>query len=131
MTERPAVLLLVNDDAYRTVLSTRLVDLNVRPILVRAEAATRAVEQYVPISAIMDEAHAASAPDDFLAAVCSQHVRLLTLPDHRLGQTISDVVLLDAATPRPAFNPASTVPLSEPRADRRRCSPPTERTATA
>jgi len=101
VSDAPAVLLLIKDADYRDAVSQQLAGLDVTPIAVRADRATRAVEDFAPIAAIMDEGHASMAPDDFLESACSHHVRLVTLPDPRFAEHMSDVILRDAVTPRP------------------------------
>ena len=75
--------------------------MEVIPISVRADRATAAVQQYQPIAALLDEPHAALAPEDFLETVCSHRVRLVTLPDPPLSDAVSDSVLYNVVRPRP------------------------------
>ncbi|HEY9229836.1 MAG TPA: hypothetical protein VIP11_24505 [Gemmatimonadaceae bacterium] len=100
MLDAPAVLVLVNDADQRERVRKRLIELEVVPIPVRADRAVAAVEQYRPIAALLDEAHAAMAPDDFLETTCTHHVRLLTLPDPPYDASIGDSVLESAAATR-------------------------------
>ena len=79
MRHSPAVLLLVHDARERAVLTKRLTEVAAIPIAVHADTAVDAVEAYRPVAAVMDEAHASTAPDAFLEASCTHHVRLLTL----------------------------------------------------
>lgn len=100
MADSPAVLVLVNDADQRERVRRRLIEMEVVPIPVRADRAAAAVEQYHPIAALLDEAHAAMAPDDFLETTCTHHVRLLTLPDPAFAATIGDSVLESAIATR-------------------------------
>lgn len=97
MTDTPAVLVLVNDSVARENIRQRLIELEVLPIPVRADRAIAAVREFRPIAAVLDEAHAASAPDEFLESTCSHHVRLITLPDERDQSSIREIALRDAA----------------------------------
>jgi hypothetical protein len=101
MQGNPWVLLLVNNVEQRETVRRRLIELEVVPITVRADGATAAVERYHPIAALMDDAHAALAPEDFLESTCTHRVRLVTLPAHTLADAISDSVLRDVVSPRP------------------------------
>jgi len=101
MRANPSVLLLVNDMEQRENVRRRLIEMEVIPISVRADRATAAVAQYHPIAALLDEAHAAMAPEDFLEMVCSHRVRLVTLPDPPLSDAISESVLHNVVRPRP------------------------------
>jgi len=95
------VLLLVNDLEQREIVRRRLLELEVVPITVRADRATAAVERYRPIAALLDDAHAALAPEEFLESTCTHRVRLVTLPAHTLADPISDSVLRDVTSRRP------------------------------
>lgn len=97
MTDSPAVLVLVNDSIAREDIRQRLIELEVIPISVRADRATAAVREFRPIAVVLDEAHAASAPDEFLESTCSHHVRLITLPGDLGESSIRDMALRDAA----------------------------------
>jgi len=97
MTDTPAVLVLVNDSVAREDIRRRLIALEVIPIPVRADRATAAVREFHPIAVVLDEAHAASAPDEFLESTCSHHVRLITLPDDVAESSVRDMALRDAA----------------------------------
>jgi hypothetical protein len=98
MIDSPAVLVLVKDSAAREDVRQRLTELEVRPIAVRADRAIEAVREFRPIAVVLDEAHAASAPDDFLESTCSHHVRLITLPDDLREPSARDLALRDAAS---------------------------------
>lgn len=97
MTDTPAVLLLVNDSVLREEIRLRLIELEVLPIPVRADRATAAVREFRPIAALLDEAHAACAPDEFLESTCSHHVRLITLPHDLAEPMVRDLALRNAA----------------------------------
>src|SRR3954463_12992611 len=100
MTDSPAVLVLVNDSAAREDVRQRLTELEVRPIAVRADRAVDGVREFLPIAVVLDEAHASSAPDEFLESTCSHRVRLITLPDAVREPSARELALRDAATPR-------------------------------
>jgi hypothetical protein len=99
MRENSTVLLLVHNAVEREAVSRRLADLDVTPIVVHADRAVEAVERYCPIAAVLDQAHASTAPDRFLALTSSRGVRLLTLSYPLFGAAISAAALGDA---RPA-----------------------------
>jgi len=101
MTENPAVLLLVTDADRREAVRRRLIEMEVFPIAVRADRATEAVSRYRTIAALIDEWHAAVAADDFLESACTNHMRLVSLPDADAAGALSDDALWNAATPRP------------------------------
>jgi hypothetical protein len=103
MTDTAAVLVLVTDADQRKTVQRRLAELEVMAIPVLADHAAAAIERFHPISALLDEAHAALAPDDFLRVSCSHRVRLVTLPHACLMATIGEMAMLDAVTPSPAF----------------------------
>ena len=100
MRDTPTVLVLVANADRREVLRRRLMGLDVRPIAVHAELAADAVEQYQPISVLIDDASATDAPDDFLETTCVYRVRLVSLSDSD-AHGIDDA-LQNAVTPRPA-----------------------------
>jgi hypothetical protein len=100
MTDSPAVLVLVNDSAAREDVRQRLTALDVVPIPVRADRAVDALREFRPIAVVLDEAHAASAPDDFLETTSSHRVRLVTLPDANAESSARETALVDAATAR-------------------------------
>lgn len=75
-------------------------DMEAVPIVVRADRATEAIEQYRPVAAVLDDAHAATASEEFLEATCAYRVRLLTLPDPRFALVIGDSALRDAVIVR-------------------------------
>ncbi|HEY4132807.1 MAG TPA: hypothetical protein VGM50_19495 [Gemmatimonadaceae bacterium] len=68
-------------------------DFDVIPILVRANYPAAAVEEFRPIAVLLDEAHTAVAPEDFLRAASSHDVRVLTIPDARFQTPIRDADL--------------------------------------
>lgn len=103
MTEMPAVLVLVVNADRREEVRQRLFDLDVTPIAVRADHATKAVSQFKPISVVIDEAHASTAPDEFLETMCSHHVRLVTLPDADAFGVAGEAALRYAVSMRPAI----------------------------
>ena len=107
MQQNPAVLLMVNDVVERDRLRQRLIDLDVIPILVRANYAAAAVEEFRPIAAFLDEAHTAVAPEDFLRVTSSHAVRLLTVPDTRFQTPMRDADLRIAIA-RDAISTAGT-----------------------
>jgi hypothetical protein len=102
MTENPAVLLLVTNVERREAVRRRLIEMEVLPIAVRADRAREAVSRYRPIAALIDEWHASVAADDFLECACTNHMRLVSLPDADAAGVFSDDALWSAATPRPA-----------------------------
>ena len=95
--------MLVNDSAAREDVRRRLIALDVLPIPVRADRAVAALREYRPIAAVLDEAHAASAPDDFLETTTSHRVRLVTLPDAVAEPSAHDMALVAAATQQRFF----------------------------
>src|ERR1700748_1315793 len=90
MQQKPAVLVLVNDAEQRDCLRQRLLDFDVTPILVRANYAAAAVEEFRPIAVFLDEAHTAVAPEEFLRTTSSYAVRLMTIPDTRFQTPLCD-----------------------------------------
>jgi hypothetical protein len=70
----PTVLLLVHDASEREVLSRRLTEVAAIPIAVHADTVIDALQAYKPVAAVLDQAHAATAPDSFLEATCANHV---------------------------------------------------------
>jgi len=113
MRTSPTVLLLVHDANEREVLTRRLTEVAVIPIAVHADTAIDALDAYAPVAAVLDEAHASTAPDTFLEATCARHVRLLTLSRPHLADG------LDADTLRRVVEPPAywTPPMSVRRAD--------------
>jgi len=93
MRQNSTVLLLVHNADEREAVSRRLADLDVTPIVVHADRAVDAVERYCPIAAVLDQAHASTAPDRFLAVTSSKGVRLLTLSYPLFGAAISAAML--------------------------------------
>jgi len=81
MSDREAVLVLVKDEQRRERVRDELARLNVNGYAVRAWDATISLFTMRPIAAVLDEAHAAVAPDDFLEMTRRQGVELLTLAD--------------------------------------------------
>ncbi|HEY4303742.1 MAG TPA: hypothetical protein VGM82_04710 [Gemmatimonadaceae bacterium] len=81
MTDREAVLVLVKDDRRRERVRDELARLNVNGYAVRASDATISIFTMRPIAAVLDEAHAAVAPDDFMEMTHLRGVELLTLAD--------------------------------------------------
>lgn len=100
MSHTPTVLVLVANADWREVLRRRLMGLDVRPIAVRTDMAADAVEQYQPISVLIDDASATDAPDQFLETTCMHRIRLVSLSDSD-PQGV-DAALENAVTPRPA-----------------------------
>ena len=101
MSDTPAVLVLILNADRREQVRQRLSELDVTAVLVRANDAIDAVERLRPISVVIDEAHAATAPDDFLETACMHHVRLVALPDYELLSDTRDAALRYAAAPLP------------------------------
>ena len=64
MRERPVVLLLVANADQRESARRELAALDVCPVAVAADTATEALSFYRPISVVLDEAHAAVAPEE-------------------------------------------------------------------
>jgi len=85
VNDNPAVLVLVNDADERDAVRRRLIEIDVIPLIVRADRATAAVERFHPVAAVLDDAHAAVATADFLAMTSVHRVRLLTLPRSEKG----------------------------------------------
>ena len=102
MMDTPAVLVLVTNADRREVVRRRLITLEVRPIAVHTDRAADAVERYQPISAVIDDASATAASDDFLESACTHHVRLVSLSETDGHTGAIDAALQDAITPRPA-----------------------------
>jgi hypothetical protein len=75
--------------------------MDVTPIAVFADIAIEAIDEFRPITAVLDEAHAALAPDAFLESACAHHVRLVTWPHPLAAQSIGDSMLRDATMVRP------------------------------
>ena len=101
MSDAPAVLVLVANADRREIVRRRLMQLDVTPIAVRTERAAAAVERYLPIAALIDDASANAASDDFLERACTHHVRLVSLSESEAYGAI-DAALQDAVRPRPA-----------------------------
>lgn len=101
MHDRPIVLMLVSNADQRESVRRELTARNVRPVAVAADRAMEALAVYRPISVILDEAHAAVAPEDFLEAACARHVRLVTLPDSSPTADASEAAIRNAAAPIP------------------------------
>jgi hypothetical protein len=93
MEHSPTVLLLVHNAAERNAVSRKLTDMAAVPIIVHADCAVDAVEAYRPVAAVLDQAHASTAPDSFLAMTSAHHVRLLTLSYPQFGSAIDDDLL--------------------------------------
>jgi hypothetical protein len=98
--QNSTVLVLVNDADARDAVRRRLIDLDAIPLIVRADHAAAAIEWYRPIAAVLDATHAARASAGFLATTSAHRVRLLTLPDPRVGPGIGDDALREAVAPR-------------------------------
>jgi hypothetical protein len=103
MRERPVVLMLVTNADQRETVRRQLNEFDVVPIAVSADDAIQALSVYRPVSVILDEAHAAVAPDAFLEAVCARHVRLVTLPESSPVTDASQAAVQNAAAPRAEF----------------------------
>jgi hypothetical protein len=99
--QKPTVLLLMHDPEQRDIVRRRLLEMDVTPIAVIADSAIEAIAEFRPITAVLDEAHAALAPDAFLESTCAHHVRLVTWPDPLAAQTVGDSMLRDATMVRP------------------------------
>lgn len=100
MTDRPVVLMLVTNADQRETVRRQLNNFEVVPVVVSAEHAIEALSVYRPVSVILDEAHAAVAPDEFLEAACARHVRLVTLPESSPIGDASEAAIQNAASPR-------------------------------
>ncbi len=81
MSDREAVLVLVKDERRRERVRDELARLNVNGYAVRASDATISIFTMRPIAAVLDEAHSAVAPDDFLEMTYRRGIQLLTLAD--------------------------------------------------
>jgi len=77
------------------------------PIAVHADTAVDAVVAYRPIAAVLDEAHASTAPDAFLEASCAHHVRLLTLSYPQFSAGFDAETLRRVLDPPAYWTPAS------------------------
>jgi hypothetical protein len=113
MQTSPTVLLLVHDANERELLTRRLTEVAAIPIAVHADTAIDALDAYRPVAAVLDEAHASTAPDAFLEATCARHVRLLTWSAPQLADGL-DVETLRRAVEPPAY---WTPPMSVGRVD--------------
>ena len=102
MQHSPTVLLLVHDANEREVLSRRLTEVAAIPITVHADTAIDALEAFRPVAAVLDMAHASTAPDSFLEATCTHHVRLLTLSYPHFADGLDRETLKRAVAP-PAY----------------------------
>ena len=100
MNDRPVVLMLVTNADQRETVRRQLDRFDVVPVAVSADDATAALSVYRPVSVILDEAHAALAPDVFLEAACARHVRLVTLPEPSPSEVASEAAVQNAASPR-------------------------------
>jgi hypothetical protein len=96
MSDSPAVLLLVRDSGERESVRQRLTELEVMPIVVRADRATAAIERYRPVAAVLDRPHAALAPDDFLECARTNRMRLVTLPEGDVEGSVTRSLLQSA-----------------------------------
>ena len=101
MRDSPAVLVLVANADRREAIRRELVDLKVRPISVAADRAIEAVSEFRPIAVLLDDAHASTAPDEFLEATCTHRVRLVTMPDVDETGGAREAALRNAVKPRP------------------------------
>ena len=81
MSDQPAVLVLIKDEGRRERVRDELARLNVNGYAVRASDATISIFTMRPIAAVLDGAHAAVAPDDFMEMTHRRDVQLLTLAD--------------------------------------------------
>src|ERR1044071_5991861 len=104
MQPSPTVLLLVHDAGERELLTRRITEVAAIPIAVHADTALDALEAYKPVAAVLDQAHASTAPDSFLEATCAHHVRLLTLSYPRFADGLDQETLRRAVDP-PAYWP--------------------------
>ena len=102
MQHSPTVLLLVHDATEREVLTRRLTEVAAIPIVVHADTALDALEAYKPVAAVLDQAHASTAPDSFLEATCANHVRLITLSYPQFADGLDQDMLRWAVQP-PAY----------------------------
>ena len=102
MQPSPTVLLLVHDANERELLTRRLTEVAAIPIAVHADTAIDALQAFRPVAAVLDQAHASTAPDSFLEATCAHHVRLLTLSYPRFADGLDQETLRRAVAP-PAY----------------------------
>jgi hypothetical protein len=102
MQRSPTVLLLVHDANERELLTRRLTEVAAIPIAVHADTAIDALEAFRPVAAVLDMAHASTAPDSFLEATCAHHVRLLTLSYPQFADGLDQETLRRAVAP-PAY----------------------------
>src|SRR5262245_65864341 len=100
MQGNPAVLVLVTNADRREAVRQRLAQFDVLPIPVRAARATEAVSQFHPLAGVIDEAHAATAPDESLQMTCAHRVRLVTLPEALHVEWLSPIAPQCAVAPR-------------------------------
>ena len=107
MQPSPTVLLLIHDAGEREVVTRRLADVAAIPITVHADTAIDALEAYKPVAAVLDQAHASTAPDSFLEATCASHVRLLTLSYPQFADGLDEDTLRRAVQPPAYWGPAA------------------------
>ena len=115
MQHGPTVLLLVHDAAERESLTRRSTEVAAIPIAVHADTAVDAVEAYRPVAAVLDQAHASTAPDSFLEATCTHHVRLLTLLSYpQFADGLDEQTLRRAVEPPSYWSSGAIEPQREP-----------------
>ena len=80
MMDRPAVLVLVRDGVERGNIERDLRAMAVVPVAVRAAGAHAALAHYKPVAVVLDDDHAATAPDAFVSESLARGVRLVAMP---------------------------------------------------
>lgn len=94
--DSPSVLVLVRNADQRQRIMRRLIELEVVPVAVQSDRALAAIEQYHPIAAVLDEPHAAMAPEDFLVSSWECGMHLVTIADSPADPELDDRVLRHA-----------------------------------
>ncbi len=94
--DTPSVLVLVKDADQRQRIMRRLIELEVVPVVVQSDAALAAIERYHPIAAVLDEPHAAMAPEDFLTSSWQCGMHLVTIADSPVNPEADDRILRHA-----------------------------------
>lgn len=80
MMDRPAVLVLVRDGVERGNIERDLREMAVVPVSIRAAGAQAALAHYRPVAVVLDDDHAATAPDAFVSESLARNVRLVAMP---------------------------------------------------
>ena len=121
MQRSPTVLLLIHDAGEREAVTRRLALVAAIPITVHADNAIDALEAYKPVAAVLDHAHASTAPDSFLEATRASHVRLLTLSYPQFADGLDEDTLRRAVQPPAYWAPVADVSTVEVRGSPASC----------